>query len=115
MAEDDYGLLIDFEWCTGCFSCTVAGRNANGLDLGQSCITVGSGERQVDGRTVPDFLPEPTRLCNLCAPRTRRGLDPACAHHCPPRVIRYGTRAELERLREERPNQTLWFLGPGTD
>jgi anaerobic dimethyl sulfoxide reductase subunit B (iron-sulfur subunit) len=111
MLRNEYALLIDFEWCTGCCSCVIAGRNANRLDYNRACITVGSGERNVGGRVVLDFVPEPTNLCNLCAPRTSRGLDPACVHHCPPRVITYGTRPELEELRKDRPNQSLWSLG----
>ncbi len=111
MAKDVYALLIDFEWCTGCYSCVIAGRNANGLDHSQACIMIGSGERKVGDRVVLDFMPEPTNLCNLCAPRTHRGLDPACVHHCPPRVITYGPWPDLEDLRGNKPNRSLWFRG----
>ncbi len=111
MASNEYALLIDLEWCTGCYACVIAGRNAGRLDLSRACITIGSGERKVGDQLVLDFIPEPTSSCNLCAPRTRRGLDPACVHHCPPRVIRYGPRPELEELQKDKPNQSLWFFG----
>ncbi len=111
MVSDENALLIDFEWCTGCYACVIAGRNANQLDHTRACIAIGSGERKVGGRVVLDFVPEPTNLCNLCGPRTRRGLAPACVHHCPPCVIRYGPKPQLEELRKQKPNQSLWFLG----
>mgnify|MGYP001432256119 FL=1 len=111
MASEEYALLIDFEWCTGCYACVVAGRNANHLDYSRACITIGSGERKVGGRVILDFVPEPTNLCNLCAPRTRLGLAPACVHHCPPCVIRYGPKPELDELQKQKPSQSLWSLG----
>ncbi|MDP6403213.1 MAG: oxidoreductase [SAR202 cluster bacterium] len=110
MADTEYGLLIDTAWCTGCYSCIIAGRNANALGNDGACITVRSGETVVGDRVRLDFLPEPTNRCNLCGPRTRRGLDPACVHHCPPRVITYGPRSALEELRKSKPGQTLWPL-----
>ena len=110
MANTAYGLLIDTEWCTGCYSCIIAGRNANSLGEDRACIKVRSGETMVGGRVRINFIPEPTDWCNLCAPRTGRGLDPACVHHCPPRVITYGPRSVLEELRKNKPGQTLWPL-----
>ena len=36
------------------------------------------------------FIPFPTELCILCAPRTKKGLDPACVKHCMAHVIKWG-------------------------
>ncbi|HXG36683.1 MAG TPA: oxidoreductase [Dehalococcoidia bacterium] len=109
MPRDQHGLLIDFEWCTGCHACEIAGKFMNNLKADQKCIDVGQGKRQVGDRVVLDFIPRPTELCHLCAPRTAQGKLPACVHHCPPQVIRYGTRAELEEAAKAKPNQILWF------
>ncbi len=108
MAREQYGLLIDFEWCTGCHACETAGRMANNLAFNQLCIKISTGRRTVGDRTVLDFIPNPTELCNLCRPLTRQGKLPSCVHHCPPRVIRYGERTELEKELRNRPSQILW-------
>jgi Fe-S-cluster-containing dehydrogenase component len=110
MASEPYGLLIDFEWCTGCHACEIAGKNANHLASNEWCIKVSSGQRKVGDRVVFDYRPQPTQLCNLCAPLTSKGKLPACAHHCPPQVIRFGSRSDLERELQAKPTQTLWIL-----
>jgi Fe-S-cluster-containing dehydrogenase component len=109
MDKTEYGLLIDYEWCTGCYVCLIAGRNANNLDIDRACITISEEERMVDDRVLFDFMPMPTGDCGLCAPRTQRGLIPTCAHHCPPKIIKWGSRAELEKLKNKKPNQILFF------
>ena len=108
MDKTEYGLLIDYEWCTGCYVCVIAGRNANGLDIDRACITIGEEERKVGDRVLIDYKPMPTSECGLCAPRIQRGLNPACVHHCPPDIIKWGTRTELDKLKK-KPNQTLFF------
>lgn len=107
-AREQYGLLIDFDWCTGCHACEVAGKMIRGLAYNEWCIKVGTGKRKVGDRVVLDFIPQPTELCNLCAPRTVQGQLPACVHHCPPQVIHFGTLSELEELRKSKPSQMLF-------
>lgn len=111
--SEQRGLVIDFEWCTGCHSCEIAGKFANNLNYDQWCIKLGTGKRSVGDRIVLDFIPQPTELCNLCAPRTARGQLPACVQSCPPQVIRFGTRSELETELQKKPNQTMWFPQTG--
>ena len=40
--------------------------------------------------------------CTLCLPRIHEGLPPLCAETCTSRVIRFGERAEMLNLAEER-------------
>jgi Fe-S-cluster-containing dehydrogenase component len=110
MSNPKYGLLIDFQWCTGCHACEIAGKNANDLAYNEWCIKVGTGERKVGERVVYDFIPIPTHLCNLCARLTSKGEQPACVHHCPPQVISFGPEPELQEARRLKPSQNLWIL-----
>jgi len=108
VSREPSALLIDIEWCTGCHACEIAGQVMNNLKADQKCIDVSSGRREVGYRVVLDFIAQPTDLCHLCAPRTAVGKLPACVHHCPPQVIRYGPRRELEAALAAKPHQILF-------
>lgn len=47
--------------------------------------------------------------CDLCRHRTSRGLKPMCATVCPSGALFYGTREEVEDLRQARPLGTFLF------
>jgi formate dehydrogenase iron-sulfur subunit len=53
---------------------------------------------------VPLFDPVSRKIvkCGMCAPRTRRGEAPACVSACPTGALRFGSRAELLRLAQNR-------------
>jgi anaerobic dimethyl sulfoxide reductase subunit B (iron-sulfur subunit) len=107
------GLLIDMEYCTGCFACTVACKQEHGFDAdtwGKKVI------EQIytfpDGHVQVDNVPFPTKLCDLCARRIGSGEDdkPACAKACQAGIVYYGKVDELvqkiEDLKLKRP--MLW-------
>ena len=92
------GLLIDTEYCTGCFSCTVACKQENsydadtwGIKVTEHIYTYPNGHVQVD------YVPWPTNLCTLCEKRIHTGMDtrPACAKACQSAIIYYGEDADL--------------------
>ena len=92
------GLLFDVEYCTGCFSCTVACKQENNFDADTWGIKV---IEQIytspDGHVQIDNVPFPTTLCNLCAERIASGFDdkPSCVKHCQAAIIYYGEADEL--------------------
>ena len=99
------GLLINYEYCTGCHSCEIACRNELGLGLGLWGIKMTEvGPFQIDAEEDTwnwDYAPILTSLCNLCADRVAAGQDPACAHHCLANCIEYGTIEDLAKRAEE--------------
>ena len=105
------GLLFDVEYCTGCFSCTVACKQENGFDAdtwGKKVIeqiyTFPNGHVQVDN------VPFPTRLCDLCGERISSGEDvrPACVKACQAGIIYYGEISELVEKMKELKRPVLW-------
>src|SRR5918912_1451107 len=62
---------------------------------------------------VPKMMAELDLMmkCDMCYDRTSTGRRPMCATVCPSGALAYGTRAEIEALRRERPINTFVF-GP---
>ena len=70
-----YGLLIDYEYCTGCFTCQVAcaqeyrrPKEIVGMQVTEMV------QMLPNGRPYLSFIPFPTELCSLCVGRTSQGL-----------------------------------------
>jgi Fe-S-cluster-containing dehydrogenase component len=106
----NYGLLIDYEFCTGCHSCEVACKEELALPNGQYGIKLlQDGPRELtDGRWEYKYLPLPTSLCNLCEGRLKQGKPPTCVHHCQPGVMYFGTIDELSAKAKEKGMVSLF-------
>ncbi|MDR1016477.1 MAG: hypothetical protein LBL67_03270 [Coriobacteriales bacterium] len=106
------GLLIDYQWCTGCHSCEVACQMEHGLPPDQHGIVVNQvGPWQLpDGSWQFDNIPSPTRQCDLCAARTAKAELPTCVHHCQAKCMRYGDLEELAANLATSPHQVLFSL-----
>lgn len=107
-----YGLLIDYEFCSGCQSCEVTCKEEHGYPVGKWGMRVleeGPWEIE-DGSGVYNYnyIPVPTDLCDLCARRTAKGREPACVHHCLANVITYGPTEELVGKMAAKNKQVLW-------
>lgn len=105
-----YGLLIDYEFCTGCHTCEIACKEAHGLPPGQWGIKLCQiGPMPYAGdEWAFDFIPVPTDLCDLCGERVQRGLQPACVRHCQAGVMKFGTVKELAQFMEIKPRTALF-------
>ena len=105
----EYGLLIDYEFCTGCFACQVACCQEHGWQAPLSGIKVMEIVQDMPkGKAYLTFIPMPTELCVLCAKRTRQGLEPACVKHCMSKSITYGKLTELAEKMSSKPRMVLW-------
>ncbi len=106
----EYGLLIDYDYCTGCHSCEVACRNALGLGAGQFGIKImQDGPRELpNGKWEYTYLPLPTSLCDLCAERTAEGKTPNCVHHCPAHCMYFDTVDNLAELAKAKTHRALF-------
>jgi len=102
------GLLIDYEYCTGCFACQVACaqeyRRSKGI-VGMQVIE--RVQMLPNGRPYLCYIPFPTELCSLCESRTSKGLEPACVKHCMAKCIRHGPVEDLAKEMTKR-RMVLW-------
>ncbi len=105
-----YGLLIDYEYCSGCQSCEVSCKEEHGYPVGAWGIkVVDEGPWEIEsGRMNWNKIPVPTDLCDLCVDRTMKGREPICVHHCLADVMKYGPVEELAKCMESKTKQVLF-------
>lgn len=104
----EYGLLIDYEYCTGCYTCQVACAQEHHHPAGRGGIRVQEiVEALPNDQAYLAYIPFPTELCVLCPARTRKGQQPACVQHCMAACMKYG---RIEDLAKEitKPRMVLW-------
>jgi Fe-S-cluster-containing dehydrogenase component len=87
------GLLIEYNFCTGCHTCEVACQQEHDFPAGKN------------GINVTEF---PTDLCDLCINRYQQGEEPACVKHCQARVMQFGPISKLATEMENRPKMVLF-------
>ena len=102
-----YGLLIDYEFCTGCRACEIACKQEHNRRPEEWGIYVKEVEPEVTGGKLY-YFPFPTDNCNLCGKRITKGLQPACVKNCYASVMEFGTVEELTKLMQEKPRTVLW-------
>jgi Fe-S-cluster-containing dehydrogenase component len=106
--KPEYGILIDYEYCTGCYACQVACAQEHNWPAGMGGIRV-----QEIVQNLPNdkhylmFLPVLTELCVLCAARTKKNQKPSCVQTCMAACMKYG---KIEDLAKEitKPRMVLW-------
>ena len=104
-----HGLLIDYEYCTGCFACQVACAQENHRSSGTVGIQVIEVMQMLpNGKPYLSFVPFPTELCSLCASRTESGLEPACVMHCMAKCIKHGSIEDLTKEMNKKGRMMLW-------
>lgn len=98
------GLLVDYEYCTGCHTCEMACKVEHGFGEGVWGIKLSQIGPYAMGEEKWDFhyVPVPTGLCDLCEERTDEGRWPTCVHHCQAQVIEYGDVEELAQRANKR-------------
>ncbi|HIW76508.1 MULTISPECIES: oxidoreductase [Gordonibacter] len=109
---ENIGMLIDYEWCSGCHSCEVACQMEHGLPVGQTGIsvhTVGPWEIAEDNWQYT-HLALPTKQCTGCVTRRAKGKLASCAHHCQSKCLQVGPLEDLMAELSNKPSQALFFI-----
>ncbi len=100
-----YGILVDYEWCSGCHTCEVACQMEHGYAPDHFGVKLTElGPWNIEGKkwqhtNVPLFTLE----CDLCENRTAKGKQPICVAHCQAKCLTYGP---VEELAKELGNKT---------
>jgi len=111
-----YGILVDYEFCSGCYACEVACQAEHEMPLAQwgvKVLDLGPWPiREQDGTETDryqfDYIPTFTKLCDLCAERTGKGKLPTCVHHCQAACLKYVTAEEAAKDFDRKGYQYFW-------
>ena len=108
--EKTLGMLIDYEYCTGCHSCEISCKQRFDLAEDEWGIKLAEHGPWKYGSTDYewDYIPAPTSICNMCADRLEKGKKPLCAQHCQAFVIEVGPLAELAKKVGDKKKQVLY-------
>lgn len=107
------GILVNYEYCTGCHSCEVACKKILQLSEGEFGIKLTEvGPYEYEDKHAPDkvewyFAPILTKACDMCETRTAKGKMPMCVQHCQAWCMYYG---EVEELAAKIEEGTRWSL-----
>lgn len=107
------GLLVNYEYCTGCHSCEVACKKHLKLSEGQFGIKVSEvGPFRIAKGQGPEawewsWVPSITKLCDGCCDRVSAGKMPMCVQHCQAWCIQYG---DIDELVSRIDGQTRYSL-----
>ncbi len=110
------GILVSYDFCTGCHSCEVACKKELGLGKEEYGIKINElGPHKYEngkktGTWEWTFAPMLTKACDLCASRTEQGKMPMCVQHCQAWCMAYG---ELDELVKKLDGKSRYaFLTP---
>ncbi len=110
------GILVDYEWCSGCHSCEMACAVELSHDFPDNHAgikVVQEGPYKI-GEKKWTFINMPiiTDLCDRCANRAAVNGDerPTCVKHCQARCLKYGEVEELAKELAAKPKQLLYCL-----
>ena len=109
----EYGLLIDYKYCTGCLSCDFACNQEFDFPMGQSGIKVslyGPWELEND-KWEYLYVPAVTELCDMCEERVAKGKQPTCVQHCQALCMYFGTVEDLAKQMVGKSKQVLFTQG----
>ena len=108
------GILINYEYCTGCHSCEVACKKHHDLPEGEFGIKLSeigpfeySANPKGPNKWEWTWLPVITKACTMCADRTAKNKMPACVQHCQAWCMYYG---ETEDLVKRMDTKSRWAL-----
>jgi len=102
------GLLIQYEYCTGCHTCEVACKQEHNYPAGKWGIKIIEITTEVSDRIRIDYIPFPTEFCDLCLSRTKQGEQPSCVKHCQANCMLYGDIDNLAKAIGDKPRSVIF-------
>jgi Fe-S-cluster-containing dehydrogenase component len=104
-----HGLMIDYEFCSGCHTCEVACKQEHDYPVGRGGIHLSEITTELpNGRLRIDYVPFPTAYCDLCAKRVAGGEAPACVKHCQAEAMYFGPVTDLAEVMKEKSHCVMF-------
>lgn len=108
----DYGILVDYYYCTGCHACEVACKQEHHIPAGKIAgIKINELVQDLPGGKLDiTYLPFFTKLCYFCAPRIKQGQLPTCVKHCMANCLKFGKAKKLASEVPEKGKRLLYTM-----
>ncbi|MCL1846414.1 MAG: oxidoreductase [Coriobacteriia bacterium] len=107
----EYGMIIDYKYCTGCHTCEVACRKEKDIPLDEWGIKLFEvGPDELKGKWYWNFIPLPSDYCDLCHDRIKAGKKASCEFHCLANCIEIVRIEELSAKMIEYGNSVTCFI-----
>lgn len=106
------GLLINYQWCTGCHACEIATKNALHLPIGKWGIKLlEHGPWEVTpGKFEWDYIPIPTQLCGADPNVNVDEVMHQAVKHCNALCMEYGPLEEMAKKAAEMGPRVAIFV-----
>lgn len=106
-----YAMIVNYGYCTSCFSCEVSCSKKNDIPEGQWGIKLSEyGPKKLGGEWEWDYVAVPSRLCNLCEDRLAEGKKPMCELHCVANCIEVLPLEDAPQRMSELGEKTACFI-----
>jgi Fe-S-cluster-containing dehydrogenase component len=102
-------LLIEQDYCIGCFACEAACAQEQRLSIGDSHIKIKEEEIYKEGKWKLRFVVVVDGECNLCASRLKKKHKTACEQHCISQCITSGEKSLLLDKAQEIERSLIFF------
>ena len=104
----EYGLFVDYEWCSCCHACELACKQEHDLKTDEWGIRVVERTYRGKEKVTVEYVPIPTDYCDFCLPRVGQGKKPACVHHCMTKCMDFGPLDEMGKLAAKKKKTVVW-------
>lgn len=102
------GLLIHYDYCTGCHSCEIACQQEHDFPVGHYGVYVTEHIMETDKGVRINYYPLITDMCDLCPGRAAEDMPPACVKHCQAQSMFFGDLDELLTIQKNLPKSMLY-------
>lgn len=104
-------MVIDYKYCTGCHACEISCQNEKELKDGEWGIKLTEhGPKKLNGKWFWDYVPVPSKICDLCADRRAEGGVAPCTLHCLGNCMEIVALEDLPAKLEELGEEVAVFL-----
>ncbi|MGI6217332.1 MAG: hypothetical protein ACOYIK_06940 [Coriobacteriales bacterium] len=108
--NNDVAMLVELDYCVGCYACQSACQSENGLPVTETYLRcmLGKPER-VDGIMTSFMCPVPYRLDKCAECIAAEGGEAPCSKICIGAALHFGTYEQIKEAKEKAQGHVAVF------
>lgn len=111
MNKENIGVLVELDFCVGCYACQSACQSANELPVKETylrCILNKPERTRGDMHCFMSPVPYDFAVCAKCM--EREGGEAPCAKICIGKALHFGTPDEVHEIAKKSPSRTAIYF-----